>query len=108
MSSAPTKHSETWTTQIGVIWAVRGSAVGLGNFLRFPGLAAKYEGGAFMIPYFIAFLLLGLPLAWAEWATGRYGGVRGFHSAAGIYRSIHRGKTSAFFGALALGVAVGS
>jgi NSS family neurotransmitter:Na+ symporter len=33
---------EVWTSRIGVILAVAGSAVGLGNFLRFPGLAAKY------------------------------------------------------------------
>ena len=45
---------------MGVILAVTGSAVGLGNFLRFPGLAAKYGGGAFMVPYAVAFLLLGL------------------------------------------------
>jgi NSS family neurotransmitter:Na+ symporter len=101
------KHGERWSTRFGVILAVTGSAVGLGNFLRFPGLAAKYEGGAFMIPYFIAFLLLGLPLAWVEWATGRYGGVRGFHSGAGIYRSVRRGKTTAGFGVLALVVPVG-
>ncbi len=87
--------------------AVTGSAVGLGNFLRFPGLAAKYQGGVFMIPYFIAFLLLGLPLAWAEWATGRYGGVRGHHSAPGIYRTYQPGKTSAGFGVLGLLVPVG-
>ncbi len=104
---AVNKHSETWTTQIGVILAVTGSAVGLGNFLRFPGLTAKYHGGVFMIPYFIAFLLLGMPLAWAEWATGRYGGVRGRHSAPGIYRTISRGKTSAAFGVLGLLVPVG-
>jgi neurotransmitter:Na+ symporter, NSS family len=107
MDSLPKKQSETWTTQIGVILAVTGSAVGLGNFLRFPGLAAKYHGGVFMIPYFIAFLLLGLPLAWAEWATGRYGGVRGHHSAPGIYRTISRGNISSAFGVLGLLVPVG-
>ncbi|MBR5213956.1 MAG: hypothetical protein IKV92_06810, partial [Akkermansia sp.] len=32
--------------------AVAGSAVGFGNFLRFPGLAAQFGGGAFMIAYF--------------------------------------------------------
>ncbi|MCX7887459.1 MAG: sodium:calcium symporter, partial [Verrucomicrobiae bacterium] len=60
------RKKEGWATRIGVILAVTGSAVGLGNFLRFPGKAAQYEGGAFMIPYFIALFLLGLPIAWAE------------------------------------------
>ncbi len=77
---------ENWATQIGVILAVTGSAVGLGNFLRFPGQAALYGGGAFMIPYFCAFFLLGLPIAWAEWTLGRYAGIRGFNSAPGIFR----------------------
>ncbi len=97
---------ERWGTRIGVILAVTGSAVGLGNFLRFPGLAAKYEGGAFMIPYFIALLVLGIPLAWAEWAMGRYGGCCGFNSAPGIYRSIWRTKASPYFGVLAMIVPV--
>lgn len=97
---------EHWGTRLGVILAVTGSAVGLGNFLRFPGLAAKYEGGAFMIPYFVAFFLLGLPLAWAEWAMGRYGGARGFNSAAGIYRSIWKSRAAPYFGALAVLVPV--
>ena len=53
---------EQWGSRIGVIMAVAGSAVGLGNFLRFPGQAAQHGGGAFMIPYFIALLILGIPL----------------------------------------------
>ena len=50
---------EQWGTRLGVIMAVAGSAVGLGNFLRFPGQAASNGGGVFMIPYFCALLLLG-------------------------------------------------
>jgi SNF family Na+-dependent transporter len=46
----------------------------LGNFLRFPGQAAQYGGGAFMIAYFVSLLLLGLPIGWAEWTMGRYAG----------------------------------
>ncbi len=73
-----------WSTRIGVILAVAGSAVGLGNFLRFPGQAVQNGGGAFMIPYIISLLVLGLPLVWAEWAMGRFGGRKGYHSAPAI------------------------
>lgn len=79
------RKPEQWASRLGVILAVSGSAVGLGNFLRFPGQAAQNGGGAFMVPYFIAFLLLGIPICWAEWAMGRYGGKRGYHSAPGIF-----------------------
>ena len=56
---------QAWGSRLGVILAVAGSAVGLGNFLRFPGNAAQNGGGAFMIPYFCALLLLGIPMAYA-------------------------------------------
>jgi len=68
--------------------AVAGSAVGLGNFLRFPGLAAQYGGGAFMLAYAISFLIIGLPIGWAEWAMGRYAGSRGYNSAPGAFAAI--------------------
>jgi len=68
--------------------AVAGSAVGLGNFLRFPGLAAQYGGGAFMLAYAISFLIIGLPIGWAEWAMGRYAGSRGFNSCPGAFAAI--------------------
>jgi SNF family Na+-dependent transporter len=44
------QEKQEWGTRLGVILAVSGSAVGLGNFLRFPGNAAQNGGGAFMIP----------------------------------------------------------
>ena len=90
---------EYWASRVGVILAVTGSAVGLGNFLRFPGQAAKYGGGAFLIPYLVAFLIVGLPMAWAEWALGRYGGARGHNSAPGIFRVL-LGRKGAYVGML--------
>ena len=75
------QNRENWGSKIGVILAVAGSAVGLGNFLRFPVQAATNGGGAFIIPYPIAFLLLGIPLAWMEWTLGRYAGRQGYGTA---------------------------
>lgn len=93
---------EQWSSRLGVILAVAGSAVGLGNFLRFPGQAAQNGGGAFMIPYFISLLILGIPLCWAEWTMGRYGGRKGFNSAPGVFSVIWRNPISKYFGAFAL------
>ena len=73
MSSSKAQQDE-WSGKIGVILAVAGSAVGLGNFLRFPGLAAQYGGGAFMVAYGLMLVLVGVPVAWAEWSIGRRGG----------------------------------
>jgi NSS family neurotransmitter:Na+ symporter len=101
--SVPGKRNrEQWGSRIGVILAVAGSAVGLGNFLRFPGLAAQHGGGAFLIPYFVALLLLGIPLGWAEWTMGRYGGLQGFNSAPGIFSVIWRHRIAKYLGGIAL------
>lgn len=81
---------EQWGTRLGVILAVAGSAVGLGNFLRFPGQAAANGGGAFMIPYFCALIFLGIPICWAEWIMGRAGGKRGYNSFPGIFGVLGR------------------
>ncbi len=98
-ASGTTEH---WGTRLGVILAVSGSAVGLGNFLRFPGRAALYGGGAFMIPYFISLLVLGIPICWLEWTLGRYGGRYGFNSAPGLFSVVWNHTASRVFGALAL------
>ena len=79
---------EQWGSRIGLILAMAGNAVGLGNFLRFPRQAVMNGGGTFMIPYFIAFLLVGIPLMWIEWGVGRHGGQRGHGSVPGMFESI--------------------
>ena len=95
-----TQKQQEWGTRVGVILAVAGSAVGLGNFLRFPGQAAANGGGAFMIPYFAALLLLGIPIGWAEWTMGRYGGRKGFRSAPSIMGVIGRGAPARYLGSI--------
>ncbi len=92
-------RSQAWGTRLGVILAVSGSAVGLGNFLRFPGVAAENGGGAFLIPYFVALLLLGIPIGWVEWTMGRFGGRHGLHSAPAIIGLWGRSAVARYLGA---------
>ena len=72
--------AEHWGSRLGLILAMAGNAVGLGNFLRFPVQAVQNGGGAFIIPYLVCFLIMGIPLLWVEWAMGRFGGRFGHHS----------------------------
>lgn len=83
--------------------AVAGSAVGLGNFLRFPVQAAQNGGGAFMIPYFISLLLLGIPLMWIEWTVGRFGGGFGHGTAPGIFHTMwEKNRFIKYFGVIGI------
>ena len=92
---------EQWSSRIGLIFAMAGSAVGLGNFVRFPSQMAK-AGGSFMIPYFIALLLLGLPTLWVEWAIGRYGGTKGHGSLPMIFAEISEKRYAKYLGCIGL------
>ena len=98
---------QQWGSRLGVILAVSGSAVGLGNFLRFPGNAAENGGGAFMIPYFLALLLLGIPIGWAEWTMGRYGGRKGFHGAPAILGVFTKGPAGRYLGVFGVLIPLG-
>ena len=93
---------EAWGSRIGLILAMAGNAVGLGNFLRFPRQAVENGGGTFMIPYFIAFLLVGIPLMWIEWGVGRHGGQRGHGSIPGMFESMWKHPVAKYLGVLGL------
>lgn len=86
--------------------AVAGSAVGLGNFLRFPGQAAQYGGGAFMIAYFLSLLVIGLPICWAEWTMGRMAGRHGFNSAPGVFHFFVGRRWGKFLGVIGVVIPV--
>ncbi|HOX26489.1 MAG TPA: sodium-dependent transporter [Candidatus Krumholzibacteria bacterium] len=91
-----------WATRIGLILAMAGNAIGLGNFLRFPVKAAANGGGAFMVPYFLALLLLGLPIMWLEWTVGRYGGNRGHGSTPGMFQLMWNRPFAKYLGAFGI------
>jgi len=92
------QQKEAWGSRIGLILAMAGNAVGLGNFLRFPVQAIQNGGGAFIIPYIVCFLLMGIPLLWVEWASGRFGGSRGHHSTPFILNSMDKRKFWKYIG----------
>lgn len=65
------KMRDKWPSRFTFILASIGSAVGLGNAWRFPGLAAKHGGGAFLFAYIIAMIAIGMPLLMMELSIGR-------------------------------------
>ncbi|MEW6868613.1 sodium-dependent transporter [Trueperella pyogenes] len=86
MASNPHTKREEWTGQTGFILAAVGSAIGLGNIWRFPGVAYTNGGGAFLIPYLVALLTAGIPILLLDYALGhRYRG-----SSPAVFRRISR------------------
>jgi len=66
-----TKESNRFSSALIFILASVGSAVGLGNFWRFPYLLGMNGGGSFLIAYFVSILLVGIPLLLLEISVGR-------------------------------------
>ncbi|XP_013875424.1 sodium-dependent neutral amino acid transporter SLC6A17 [Austrofundulus limnaeus] len=60
-----------WNNKLEYILAQVGFSVGLGNVWRFPYLCQKNGGGAYLVPYFILLLLIGIPLFFLELAVGQ-------------------------------------
>lgn len=82
----PPAKREQWTGQYGFILAAVGSAIGLGNIWRFPGVAYTNGGGAFLIPYLVALLTAGIPILLLDYSLGhRYRG-----SSPTVFRRISR------------------
>ena len=75
---------ELWSSRWGFLLASVGFAVGLGNIWRFPFVTGVNGGGAFLLVYLIAALLISLPLLICEFGIGRLGRA----SSTGSYRNV--------------------
>ncbi|MBD3420325.1 MAG: sodium-dependent transporter [Chitinivibrionales bacterium] len=63
---------EHWGGRVAFILAAIGSAVGLGNLWGFPYKLYAGGGGAFLVPYFLAMFVVGIPLLLMEYAVGHW------------------------------------
>ena len=77
-----------FSSSLGLLAAAVGSAVGLGNIWRFPYIAGKYGGGAFLIIYLGIVALIGLPVMLGEFVIGR----EGKKDAIGSFKELAPGK----------------
>ena len=67
------KPRDTFGSKFGIIAAVAGSAIGLGNIWKFPYMAGANGGSAFLLIYLVFLLILGVPAMMAEFTVGRKG-----------------------------------
>ena len=87
-----TESRATWSGKLAFVLSAAASAVGLGSMWRFPYLAAKYGGGAFLFVYLLFVFTIGISLLLLENALGR----KTKQSAIGAFKSF--GKKFAFIG----------
>lgn len=59
-------------SKLGVVLAVAGSSVGLGNVWRFPTEVGSNGGAAFILVYLLCVALVGLPVMVSEFLIGRH------------------------------------
>ncbi|MGY6551741.1 MAG: sodium-dependent transporter [Erythrobacter sp.] len=73
MAVTPASSRDGWSSRTAFILAAIGSAVGLGNLVRFPAEAGANGGGAFVLFYILCIVLIGLPVLLSETLIGRHG-----------------------------------
>lgn len=62
-----------WSSRFTFIIAATGAAVGLGNIWKFPYIMGQNGGGAFVLVYLLAILLIGIPVLMSEVLMGKRG-----------------------------------
>lgn len=89
---------DSFGSSFGVLVALAGSAVGLGNLWRFPYLVGENGGAAFILIYLGFVLLIGLPILMSEFIIGR----RSQAAARGAFRKLAPGSHWPLAGVLAV------
>lgn len=93
---------DSFASSFGVLVALAGSAIGLGNLWRFPYLVGTNGGAAFIIIYLAFVFLLCLPILISEFVVGRKSQANVFRA----FRIIEPGRNWSFIGIFAVLAAV--
>lgn len=89
---------DSFASSFGVLVAMAGSAVGLGNLWRFPYLVGTNGGAAFIIIYLAIVFVLALPIMYAEFTVGR----RAQSNVFGAFKKLAPGSKWGIIGILAI------
>ena len=89
---------ENFGNRFGVLVAMAGSAIGLGNLWRFPYLVGSYGGAAFIFVYIFCVFLLCLPIFMSEVIVGR----RSRANAYGAFKKLAPGTRWKWLGAISV------
>lgn len=89
---------ESFGNRFGVLVAMAGSAIGLGNLWRFPYLVGSYGGAAFIFVYIFCVFLLCLPIFMSEVIVGR----RSRSNAYGAFKKLAPGTNWKWLGAVSV------
>ncbi len=89
---------ENFGSKLGVLLAMAGSAVGLGNLWRFPYMVGVNGGAAFILVYIVFTVILCLPIFISEFVIGR----RSQSNALGSFRKLAPGSKWSLVGILAV------
>jgi len=95
-------NREHFSSRLGVLLAMAGGSIGLGNMWRFPYLVGKNGGAAFILVYLVFVVFLCLPILVSEYALGR----RTQKNAFGAFRALSENKKWSLIGIFAVSAAV--
>jgi len=93
----------TWDSPVQFFFTVLGFCVGLGNIWRFPYLCQQNGGGAFIIPFIVMLIVVGMPLLLLELGLGQKLRV----GAAGAWKLVHPGLSGVGYGSTVVAALVG-